>query len=343
LATHLVTGGSGFVGGHTVRLLHQAGERVRVLDVIDSPDRPPACAFIQASVLDRKAVRDAVDGVDYVHHLAALVPLTKAGTHFREVNVEGTQVTADAALDAGVRLFIHTSSSAVYGAPGRCPVTENTPLCPLEDYGRAKLAAEGRVFQARARGLRCAVIRPRTVVGPGRLGIFQILFEWIREGRKLYVIGDGRNLFQFVHARDLVNASLQCIRADAPGVYNVGTDRFGTLRDDLCHVIRHARSNSRVVGLPVGFAMAALRAADTLRLSPLAPWHYLTYHKPFHFDLSHVTSALGWRPAYGNRDMLVEAYDWFLANAGDGGRPSGGSTHRSHVKQGLLRLAKWLS
>jgi nucleoside-diphosphate-sugar epimerase len=318
------------------------GERVRVLDVIDSPSRPEACEFVQASVLDRKAVRDAVEGVDFVHHTAALVPLTKAGAHFREVNVEGTRILAEAALAAGVQMFVHTSSSAVFGVP-RGPVAEGTPLRPIETYGRSKADAEMCLKEVQSRGLACAVIRPRTVIGPGRLGIFQILFEWMREGRALYVIGNGRNLLQFLHVSDLVAVSLLCIRKDRPGMYNVGAARFGTLRDDLRSVIRHAGSRSRIVGLPVNATMATLKALDRLRLSPLAPWHYLTYHKPFHFDITPLTQDLGWKPAYGNVDMMIEAYEWFLRHREQSAQDNAGSTHRSRVKQGVLGLVKRFS
>ena len=342
MATHLITGGSGFIGGYTARCLHALGERVRVLDVIDSSGRPDGCEFVQASVLDREAVRDAVEGVDFVHHTAALVPLTKAGAHFREVNVEGTRIVAEAALAAGVRMFLHTSSSAVFGAP-RCPITEKTPLRPIETYGRSKADAEVCLREVRARGLACAIIRPRTVLGPGRLGIFQILFEWMREGRALYVIGDGRNLLQFLHVSDLVAVSLLCINRDRPGTYNVGAARFGTLRDDLKIVIRHAGSKSRIVGLPVNATMATLKAMDRLRLSPLAPWHYLTYHKPFHFDITPLTEGLGWKPAYGNKDMLIEAYESFLRQPDLTVHDSSRSTHSRWVKQGMLGLLKRFS
>src|SRR5439155_233766 len=99
-----------------------------------------------------------------------------------------------------------------------------------------------------------------------------------------------------------------------PGVYTVGAERFGTLREDLGALIRHAATAAHVVGVPAGLAIPALRALDWLRLSPLAPWHYLTYHTAFFFDISRAVRELEWRPRYGNAEMLVESYDWFLAH-----------------------------
>ncbi len=341
MAMHLVTGGSGFLGSHIVRRLHARGEGVRVLDVIDSPDRPRGTEFVKRDIRDRQGVREAMTGVQFVHHNVALVPLAKAGTEFWSVNVGGTRSAADAALEAGVRLFVHMSSSAVYGIPGACPITGDTPTAPVENYGRAKLAAEREVQALAQKGLPSLILRPRTILGPGRLGIFQILFEWIRDGRNIYVIGSGDNPFQFVHVDDLVSAALLGVENGVQGIFNIGADRFSTLRDDLGTTVRHAGSRTAIVGLPVGFTVSVLKLLDVLKICPLAPWHYLTYHKPFYFDLLEPMKRLGWKPRYGNAEMMIQAYDWYIER----GSPTRGarSIHRDPVKQGVLRLLKWMS
>lgn len=283
---HLVTGGSGFVGSNIARVLHSRGGKVRILDIIDSPERPEAIEFVKCDILDQQGVKDAMKGVDYVHHNIALVPLTKAGSKFWEVNVKGTQVAVDVARETNVKMFIHMSSSAVFGVPEESPITDETPLNPVEIYGRAKLAGEQRVREAAENGFPCAIIRPRTILGLGRLGIFQVLFEWIRDGKNIYVIGKGDNLFQFLHIEDLVNVSVLCAEKDKPGIYNIGTDRYSTLCDDLTALIHHADTDAKVVGLPAALTISMLKTLDFLKLCPLAPWHYLTYHKPFYFDIS---------------------------------------------------------
>ncbi len=343
MAMHLVTGGSGFLGSHVVRRLRAEGESVRVLDVIDSPDRPPGTEFVACDVRDERGVRDAMKGVRFVHHNVALVPLAKAGAAFRGVNVNGTRIAANAALDAGVRLFIHMSSSAVFGIPDACPITSATPPAPVEVYGRAKLAAEQVVLRAARKGLPSLILRPRTILGPGRLGIFQILFEWIRDNRNIYVIGKGDNPFQFIHVDDLVTAALLGAERETQGVFNVGAERYSTLREDLAATVMHAGSRTGIVGLPVGLTVSALKVLDVLRICPLAPWHYLTYHKPFYFDLSESEKQLGWRPRYGNVETLIEAYDWFIEHGSQAGPARARSLHRDPVKQGVLRLLKWLS
>jgi nucleoside-diphosphate-sugar epimerase len=339
---HLITGGSGFLGNLIARRLHARGEHVRVLDIWEDAWRPKDIEFTMCDIRDAAGVANAMRGVDVVHHNVALVPLTKAGGDFRAVNVNGSRIAAEQAVKSGVKTFIHMSSSAIFGAP-ECPVTNESPFRPVEIYGRAKLDGEVAVRDICARGrLPLIVIRPRTILGEGRLGIFQILFQWIAENRKIYVIGDGNQKFQFVHAHDLMDAYMLAMDAGKPGIYNVGTDRFGTLREALEHVITHARSTSRVVSLPAGLTVNTLRVLDWLRLSPLAPWHYLTYHKAFYFDVSPLLT-LGWKPRYSNDEMFRESWDWFGAHKDRLVAETAASPHRSVVKQRLLALLKRFS
>lgn len=343
MALHLVTGGSGFLGATIARRLLARGEQVRVLDLWKSTDLPAAAAFVCADINDRAAVARAMENVDVVHHNVALVPLTKAGSRYWTVNVEGTQVALDCARAAGVKMFSHMSSSAVFGLPAAVPITNDTPRHPVEIYGRAKKAGEELVMAAMAEGFPACIIRPRTIIGTGRLGIFQILFEWIKDGANIYTIGKGDGLFQFVHCDDLADTSIIACLDRKPGVYNVGTDHFGTLREDLQFLCDHAGTGSRVKSLPERLTINTLKALDVLGLSPLGPWHYLTYHKPFYFDSEPVYRALNWRPRYSNRAMMCESYDWFVANQAALAAGKDASVHKSPVKQGILRLLKAIS
>jgi nucleoside-diphosphate-sugar epimerase len=340
---HLVTGGSGFLGNLIARRLFERGEQVRVLDIWEDPSRPRGIEYVQCDICDPPGVLRAMQGIDVVHHNAALVPLTKSGAKFRAVNVDGSRIAAEQAAGAGVKAFIHMSSSAIFGIPERCPITDQTPRRPAEIYGRAKLAGEQVVRETCERAsLPLIVIRPRTILGEGRLGIFQVLFEWIREGRNVYVIGKGDGLFQFVHAHDLMDAYLLALDHGMPGIYNVGARDFGSVRQALENLISYSKSGSRVKSLPAPLTIGTLRVLDRVGLSPLAPWHYLTYHKPFYFDISKLL-ALGWRPRYSNDEMFRESFDWFRQNYDRLAAARAGSAHRRPVKEGLLWLLKKLS
>jgi len=341
---HLVTGGSGFLGNLIARRLLERGENVTVLDIWEDPTRPQEIQFINADICDREAVAKAMQGVDIVHHNVALVPLTKSGEKFWQVNVEGSRIAAEEAVKAGVKSFIHMSSSAIFGVVDKCPITAETPPKPAEIYGRGKLAGEMAVREiAEKSGMKLVVIRPRTILGHGRLGIFQILFKWINEGRTIWIIGQGNGGYQFIHANDLMDAYMIALDRDKPGIYNVGTNRFGSLREALENLIRHTGSKSKVKSLPVGLTINTLRILDFMRLSPLAPWHYLTYHKPLYFDTKPL-EELGWNAQYSNDEMLAESYDWFLAHKDDpASATDAASPHRKPVAEGILKFIRKIS
>lgn len=340
---HLVTGGSGFLGHLIAKRLLAKGKRVRVLDIWRSPDQPDGVEFVHTDILDRDGVARAMQDVSVVHHNVALVPLTKSGEKFAAINRDGSRIAAEEAVRAGVDYFIHMSSSAVFGKPKNCPVTNESPLQPFETYGQAKLEGELEVRRVcNNANLPLVVIRPRTILGEGRLGIFQILFQWISENRKIYIIGNGSNLFQYVHAHDLMDFYMLALAAEQPGDYNVGTPQFSTLREDLEALFKQVNSSSRIVSLPVLPAVWTLRTLDKLRLSPLGPWHYETYHHPFYFDVAPLLE-MGWQPQYSNREMFLESYRWYTDNADKLQAEKNASAHRKPVQEGLLKILRKLS
>jgi len=339
---HLITGGCGFLGMVIAESLLSKGIQVVSLDVWEAPDQLPDVEFVLGSVLDRDLVRRLMKDVEVVHHTAALVPLTKQNDKFNEVNVDGSRIVAEEAARAGVKYFVHTSSSAIFGKPA-CPAGNDTPLKPVEKYGLSKLQGEHAVEEvAKQHNMPLIVVRPRTLIGTGRLGIFQILFEWIKEGRNIYVLGDGTNKIQFLHADDLIDCYMFLCQQEKPGFYNVGTDRFGTLEETLTALVQHAGTNTKVKHLPKRLAIETLQALDKFGLSPLAPWHYLTYGEDFYFDLKPLTD-LGWKPKYSNVEMLCENYDQFIANYSVFKHKQDGSPHRKRVKEKLLWVLKQLS
>lgn len=339
---HLITGGCGFLGNLIARHLSARQEEVRIIDVWKDETLPAEVEFVQCDVLDRDGVAKVMKGIDVVHHTAALVPLTKSGKRFRDVNVDGSKIVAEEAARAQVGYFIHTSSSAIFGAPP-CPADNNSPLEPLEIYGRSKLDGELAVKEvAQNTGMPFISVRPRTIIGEGRLGIFQILFEWIKEGIDVYVIGNGQTKIQFLHADDLIAGYLLLHDLKKTGLYNIGTDRYNTIAESLEHLIQHAGTKSKVRRLPKSLTVGTLSILDQVGLSPLAPWHYLTYGEDFYFDVKPLLD-LGWKPKYSNDEMLAENYDSFIANYDSLMAAKTNSPHRKRVKEQLLSVVKALS
>jgi nucleoside-diphosphate-sugar epimerase len=335
----LVTGGSGYFGSLLVRRLVAAGHQVRVLDLHDADDRPGDVELVLGDIRNREAVSAAVEDVDLVFHNVAQVPLARDHELLRTVNVDGTQLLLEAARAAGVAKVVHTSSSAVFGVPRSNPVLPSTVPSPAEEYGLAKLAAEWACLDAAAHGLDVSIVRPRTILGHGRLGIFGILFDWIADGVDVPVLGRGDNRYQFVHADDLAEACLLAALRPGPLVVNAGTDRFGTMRESLESLCRHAGTGANVRSLPASATSLAMRSAAALRLAPFAPYHWIMYSKSMWFDIEHARDALGWQPAYSNEEMFAASYDWFVANRAQTER-EGVSHHRATAKQGALRAVK---
>jgi nucleoside-diphosphate-sugar epimerase len=338
----LITGGSGYFGALLRDRLVARGTSVRIFDLRDTDDRPKSVSFVGGDIRNETQVRDACEGCDVVYHCVAQVPLAKDRHLFESVNVHGTENLLKSALAAKVRKVIYVSSSAVFGAPKSNPVTEQTQPAPGEAYGRAKLEGENLCALYVKQGLDISVIRPRTIMGHGRLGIFQILFEWIRTGYNVPVLGPGDNVYQFVHADDLAEACILAAERPGAATYNCGAEKFGSMRAVLEHLCAHAKTGSRVKSVPMGPAVAFMRMTSTLGLSPLGPYHALMYGRSMYFDIAKAKSELGWQPRYSNDEMFVHSFDWYVANREKILASHSASHHRSAVKQGVLGLLKHL-
>ena len=339
----LITGGSGYFGSILVDLALARGDDVRILDLHAPRARPGAAVeTVVGDVRDEDVVREATRGMDVVLHNVAQVPLAKDRALFWSVNVVGTANVLLAARQERVRKVVHTSSSAIFGIPEHNPVVEATPPHPLEAYGRAKLEAEVLCREAAAGGLDVTVVRPRTILGHGRLGIMAILFEFVAAGAPVFVLDGGHNRYQFVHAEDLADACLRAADHPGPATYNIGTTEFGTMRETLQALVDHAGTSSRVRSLPSGPARLGMRVASRLGQAPFAPYHWLLYGESLWFDTSLAEEQLGWSAARSNSSMVIESYEWFLEHRHELARGDDRSHHQSPARLGLLKLLKRL-
>ncbi|MBA2460292.1 MAG: NAD-dependent epimerase/dehydratase family protein [Actinobacteria bacterium] len=340
-----ISGGAGFLGLHLARRLVGAEERVRSLDLVPLDDSAleRSVEEIRGEVRDPEACRRLVEGAEVLVHTAAALPIQASRESIFSVNVGGTATVLAAALEAGVRRVIFVSSTAVYGVPERHPIHEDDPLVGVGWYGESKIEAEAVCREFVARGLEVVIVRPKTFVGPERLGVFEILFDWVREGRRIYTLGSGANRYQLLAVEDLVDAVVRAFSAAgaAGEALNVGASEFGTVREDLGALIDHAGSSSRLTPVPVRPAELALRTLELLRLSPLAEWHYRTAHRDSFVSIDKAQRLLDWTPRLSNAQTLIETYDWYLANRDRLG--AAGTTHRVPWNQQALGLLKRLS
>jgi nucleoside-diphosphate-sugar epimerase len=340
-----ISGGAGFLGLHLARRLLADGHRVRTLDLLplDEPGLERRVEELRGDVRDPGAARDLVEGADVLVHAAAALPIRGSREEIFSANVAGTATTLAAAREGGVGRALLISSTAVYGVPETHPIREEAPLVGVGHYGASKIEAERVCGELVRRGLEAVILRPKTFVGPERLGVFEILFDWIEDGRRIYVLGSGRNRYQLLAVEDLVDAIV--LAARAPGLageaLNVGAQEFGTVREDLQALIDHAGSSSRLASVPAGPGEVVLRALELARLSPLAEWHYRTAHRDSYVAVDKAERLLGFSPRFSNAEALARTYNWFVANRERLGEA--GTTHRVPWNQQALALLKRVS
>jgi nucleoside-diphosphate-sugar epimerase len=334
----LVTGGAGFLGINLVRHLLGRGDDVVSLDreAFDYPERA-RIVEIRGDIRDAAVVQRAATGCDVVVHAAAALPLYSPA-EIQSIDVAGTRTVLDA---AGAARIVHVSSTAVYGVPDHHPLVERDRLHGVGPYGIAKVEAEAECARARERGQVVAILRPKSFVGPERLGVFALLYEWAREGRDFPILGRGDNRYQLLDVEDLCQAiwlagTLPADRAN--DTFNVGATIFTTLRQDFQAVLDAAGHGRTIRSLPIAPALWALRVLERAKLSPLYPWIYETVTEDSFVSVDRARERLGWQPRYSNRDALVRNYEWYCANVDRLG--AAGVTHRVPWKQGALAMAK---
>jgi nucleoside-diphosphate-sugar epimerase len=339
---YLITGGSGFLGINLCRHLLARGQAVRSLDIapFDYPERGAVDAIL-GDIRDAAAVDRAMQGVDFVVHAAAALPLSTP-QDIVSTDVEGTGIVLDGAFRNGVQRVVFISSTSVYGIPDHHPLLEEDRLQGVGPYGAAKIDAE-RLCQAQRDLGRCVpVLRPKSFVGPERLGIFELLYDWAYTGHNFPVLGSGDNLYQLLDVEDLCEVIERCTHLPVEqvnDVFNVGAKAFGSMRDNFQAVLDRAGHGKRVIGLPARPAIAALRLLERLGLSPVYQWVYDTAAHESHVSIAKLERRLGYTPRYSNRDALLRNYDWYVAHRHELGRATG-VTHRVPWKKGALQLAK---
>tara|TARA_B100000886_G_scaffold326699_1_gene273441 strand:- start:141 stop:1172 length:1032 start_codon:yes stop_codon:yes gene_type:complete len=340
----LVTGGSGYFGSLLIDKLLKKGFNVSSLD-INAPDNlNESVKFYRADIRDGETLKTLFKGVDLVFHNVAQVPLAKDATLFNEVNINGTRNVCSAALHNNIEKIIYTSSSAIYGVPKSNPVDENTLAMPGESYGEAKLYGEKICESFSKKGVNVSIIRPRTILGHGRLGIFSIFFNWISQGVNIPVLNEGRNLYQFIHAEDLADACILSSKFDSKlSYFNIGSEDFGTMRKTIQDLCDYANTGSKVYSLPLKPIEIIMNVTSKLGLSPLGPYHSLMYGRSLYFNITKAKKELGFDPKYSTSQMFQESYDWFLENKQKLSSSENTSAHKRIVNESILKVLRWFS
>ena len=330
------------MGVNLVRYLLERGHDVRSYDL--QPFAYPEQGQIdelQGDIRNLDLHDHAFDGVDVVVHCAAALPL-ETPEEIHSTNVDGTRLLLETAEKKGIDRFIHTSSTAVYGIPDHHPLIEEDPMHGVGPYGTSKVEAEHVCHKFRDRGMCLTVLRPKSFVGPERLGAFELLYDFAYTGHNFPVLGSGNNIYQLMDVDDLNQAVLLSALANpeiANDTFNVGAGEYGSLRQAFQAVLDRAGHNKRIIGFPEAPAIWTLRALEAMHLSPLYKWIYETAGKDSFVSLDKITDRLGYAPSHSNENALIRNYEWYLANH-DSISQAAGVSHRVPWKKGALKLLK---
>lgn len=341
----LVTGGSGFLGINLIRFLRAKGvEEVRVIDIapFDYPEKDePWLKFTQGDIRDVPAVEKVTQGCDVVVHCAAALPLYSEKDIFT-TEVDGSRNVLEAARKFGLDRHVQISSTAVYGVPKKHPIYETDPLIGVGPYGHAKIEAEEVCRKVRAEGYCVPIIRPKSFIGPERLGVFALFYDWAYTGHGFPMIGSGNNRYQLMDVEDLCGAIWSAMTYPKDKVnteFNIGATDFTTMKEDYQAVLDRAGHGKKIHGTPVKPIVFILRILEALKLSPLYPWVYETASTDSFVSVEKAEKLLDFKPKFSNKDALVRNYEWYVAHLSEFAGKSGIS-HRVPWKQGLLAVAK---
>ncbi len=339
----LVTGGSGFMGINLIRFLLRKGTEVVSVDLLpfEYPEKSEISAIV-GDVRNKELMLQLTKNCDAVVHCAAALPLYSPEDIY-STEVTGTAYVLDAALQNNVTRFVHTSSTAVYGIPDHHPLYETDTLHGVGPYGEAKVEAESVVASRRGKGMAITIIRPKSFIGPERLGVFALFYDWALDKRNFPMIGSGKNRYQLLDVEDLCEAvwlSLTLDQEKVDDVFNIGAKEFTTMREDYQSVLDHAGFGKKIIPLPRAPIILILQVLEFLHLSPLYKWVYGTASEDSFVSIEKAEKQLGFAPKYSNKQALVRNFEWYKAHRAEFAGQSG-VTHRVPWKQGLLGIAKY--
>ena len=345
----LVTGASGFFGGVLKRRLLAEGFAVTNIDLVRDEDAgAEGLTSVQGDIRDagllaRVFGEHKFEGV--FHCAAMLAHDVKDETLLWTSNVDGTRRVAEAALAAGVTKMVNISSNCLWAEGVGRPVTEADEPAPVELYGRSKLQAERELaaITEKRPDFKVVTLRCPTIIDSGRLGLLAILFEFIEDGKKVWVVGDGSSRYQFIYAQDLATACLLCLKYEESNLFHIGSDDVPTMRGMYESVIRAAGSKARVASLPRRPTIAMMQLAHKLKVSPLGPYHYRMIAESFVFDTQRIRTELGWTPTLTNEEMMLRAFSYYSENRKAIHARTDVSAHSKAAPMGIIRLLKWLS
>ncbi|MDH3327694.1 MAG: NAD-dependent epimerase/dehydratase family protein [Desulfobulbaceae bacterium] len=319
----LVTGATGFTGIVLTRKLVEAGLKVSAVARKSSNLSPLSdlnITWFRGDVFDEEVMRQAVEGQEYVFHVAAAFREAKSTEQdYWDVHVRSTQIICEEVLkNPEFKRYVHVSTIGVHGHIDNPPATEEYRFSPGDGYQRTKLQAEEWLNDfATDNRLPYTIIRPAAIYGPGD----QRLLKLFKMALKPFflLLGNGKCMYHLVHVDDLTNTFIiAATHPDALGeTFISGANEPIAIADIARIVAEHFNRKMRVVRLPIGpFFLAADICEAICRPLRIEPPIYRRrvafYSKDRHFDISKMRNILGYEPRHGNKEGITETADWYV-------------------------------
>ncbi|MGA2625203.1 MAG: NAD(P)-dependent oxidoreductase [Bacteroidota bacterium] len=341
----LITGGAGFFGELLKKELLNAGYICVSIDLEKDTYEHSNLKAIQGDIRNISLL-DTIcreTKFDAVYHCAAILAHAIKDKNFLWTsNVDGTRNVAEIAKKHSIPQVIFTSSNCLWAENFGRPVREDDAPRPVEIYGRSKWEGE-KILEEYKDCFNAVIFRCPTIMDEGRLGLLAILFEFIDEGRKVWVVGGGDNVYQFIYAKDLIVACIKALDYKRTRILNIGSDNVKPFRDVYNYVIDKAQTGARVASLPRKLTIFGMELAHKLKISPLGPYQYKMIAEDFVFDTTRIKNELDWRPTLTNEEMLFKAYKYYHENIQDIKNRKDVSAHKQAAPMGIIRLLKWIS
>ena len=340
----LITGGSGFFGNILIKHLLKEGWECINFDIIPNNYIDTNLINIKGDIRSKKDLFECFsqNKIDVVFHCAALLAHGKIDKQdLMNTNAAGTRNLAEIASISGIKNFIYISSNCLWGEGKSYPISEDDLPEPCDNYGKSKL--EGELILKEFHQLNPKILRVPTLIDEGRLGLLGLLFDFIADNKRCWVVGDGSNKYQFLYARDLATACLSCYGRKNYEIFHLGSDNVRSLREVYQHVINNSNSKSKISKMPRRLTVLMMKIFYKLGLSPLGPYHWGMIAESFQFDTTKAKNKLNWTPTLSNEEILLKAYKYYIRNRNEILSRENVSAHNSVSKAGIISLLKFIS
>ena len=345
---HLVTGSTGYVGSVIVKKLLDSNLEVIGIDkLISKVNLKYTSKNIELDITKYEELENifkTYKNIDCIYHCAAQLNFSKKNSdYFEKVNVTSTDILSDLAIKYGVKNFIYISSNCVYGKINSLNVSEDYPTRPFEEYGISKLKSEN-ILLAKKSKLNVIIFRPPTIIGEGRLGILSVVFDFIKDNKKLFIVGKGLNKYQFVYGDDLADACITASSYNKSNIFNIGTLDPSSLREAFNYLIEKSSSRTKIYTLPKNIILPLMKFFFKLGLSPLGPYQYNMIVNSFSGTTDRIREELNWKPTKNNNEMLLSAYNYYVENYNAIHKNSFKGQGNGNIgREGIIKILKWLS